>query len=91
MAAACASSVVDLGEARVDADDRRGALGEQVVAEAAAPVHLDEQAAEVAQRVLAGLQQRAPLAAEQAGVRAARGDALVGVGCRRRSGDIARV
>ena len=32
-----------------------GALGEQVVAEAAAPVHLDEQPAELAQRVLARL------------------------------------
>ena len=80
--------VVDLGEARVDADDRRGALGEQVVAEAAAPVHLDEQAAELAQRVLARLQQRAPLTAEQPGVRATRGDTLRRVARRRRSGDI---
>ena len=54
----------------------RCALGEQVVAEAAAPVHLDEQAAEVAQRVVACLAERAALAAEHPGVGAARGDAF---------------
>jgi len=37
--------VVDLGEARVDADDAGAALGEQVLAETAAAVHLDEQPA----------------------------------------------
>jgi len=40
---------LDLGEPAVDADDRGGALGQQVVAEAAAPVHLDQQAPELAE------------------------------------------
>ena len=46
----------------------------------AAAVHLDEQAAELAQRVVARLAQRAALAAQQPGVRAARGDAFRRVG-----------
>jgi hypothetical protein len=64
----------DLGEACVDADDRRRTLGQQVVAKAAAAVHLDEQAAQLTERRLARLQQRAALAAEQSGVCAVRGD-----------------
>ena len=47
---------------------------EQIVAEPAAPVHLDQQAAEVVQRLLARLQQRAALTAQHAGLGAARSD-----------------
>ena len=53
---------------------------EQVVAEPAAAVHLDEQPAEVAQRVLARLEQRPALAAQHTGVRPARGDPGSSVG-----------
>jgi hypothetical protein len=72
---------VDLGEPRVDADDRRRPLGEQVIAKTAAPVHLDEEAAQVGDCVGACLEQCAPLAAEEACVwparlQAARGDAV---------------
>jgi hypothetical protein len=66
----------DLCEPPVDADDRRCALGQQVVAEAASPVHLDQQAAELAQRFLARLQQRAALAPEEPGMLAPRDDSL---------------
>lgn len=66
---------LDLGEARVDPDDRRRPLSEQVVPEPASSVHLDEQAAEVAQRVLARLQEGAALAPQQARVGAPRSDA----------------
>src|SRR5204862_6991821 len=41
--------VVDLYEAGVDADELGAAFGEEILAEAAPPVQLDEQAAEVAQ------------------------------------------
>ena len=60
------------GEASVDAHDSGGALGQEVVAKAAAAVHLDEQAAQLAERVGARLQERAALAPEQPGVRATR-------------------
>jgi hypothetical protein len=60
---------LDLGEAAVDPDDSRGTLGQQVVTEAASAVHLDEQAAELADRFRARRQERAPLAPEQSGVR----------------------
>ena len=68
--------LVDLGEAGVDPDHRRRPLGEQVVAEAAAAVHLDQQSAEVAQRILAGLQQRAAFPAQHPGRGPARGDSF---------------
>jgi len=71
--------VLDLGDAGVDPDDRRCPFREQVVAEASAPVHLDEEAAEVAQRIFTRLQEGTALAAEQAGVGAPRSDAR-GVG-----------
>ena len=70
--------------------DRR-ALLQQVVAEAAAAVHLDEQAAEVAQRVLARLEQRAALAAQHAGVCPARGDTGSSVGAAAEQRHSARV
>jgi hypothetical protein len=41
--------LVDLGEPRVDPDHVRTPLRKEIVAEAAAAVHLDEQAAEVAE------------------------------------------
>jgi len=69
-------SALDFGDARIDPDDLRRPLREQVVAEPAAPVHLDEQSAEITQRVLARLQEGAALTPEQACVGAARGDAL---------------
>jgi hypothetical protein len=56
--------VVDLGEARVDPDDAGGALGEQIVAKAASAVHLDEQAAQLAQRVVTCLAERPALTAK---------------------------
>jgi hypothetical protein len=70
----------DLREPRIDSHNRGGTLGEQVVAEAASPVHLDEEAAEVAERILARLHERPALAAEHAGLRAAWRDAF-GVVC----------
>ena len=66
--------LVDLGQPRVDADELGAALGEQVLAEAAAPVELDQQPAEVAQLLLADVQERALLSPQQAGVGPARGD-----------------
>ena len=66
--------LLDLAEACVDPDDDRGALLEEVVAKAAAAVHLDEQPAEIAQRVLARLQQSPALAAQHSGMCSARGD-----------------
>ncbi len=67
----------ELGDPRVDPDDLRRSLGEQVVAEPAPPVHLDEQTAEIAEHVLASGQERAPLATEDARVGASRSDSLV--------------
>jgi hypothetical protein len=68
---------LDLGDARVDADHLGRTLGQQVVTEAAAAVHLDEEAAQVAQQVLARLQQGAALTPKEAGVRAPRSDTRV--------------
>jgi hypothetical protein len=65
---------LDLREARVDADDRRRTFRQQVIAKGAAAIHLDEQAAELAERRLARLEERTPLAPEQPGVRAMWGD-----------------
>jgi hypothetical protein len=65
----------DLGQARIDSDHCGSTFGEQVVAEAASAVHLDQQAPEVAERVLACLQECSPFAAEDARLRPARGDA----------------
>ncbi len=72
--------VLDLGEARVDPDDDRRPFGEQVVAEAAAAIHLDEQPADVAKGVVARFQERATFAPEHSRVWAARSDPCV-VGC----------
>jgi hypothetical protein len=68
---------LDVGDPGVDPDDLRGSLGEQVVAEPATAVHLDKEAAEVAQHVLARLEQSPALAPKQACVGAPRSDALV--------------
>ena len=73
--------LVDLGQPCVDPDDRRRTLGEQVVAEAAAAIHLDQQATEVRDDVCARLDERAPLAAQDAGVRAARCDTCRRIAC----------
>jgi len=62
-AAAQAQELVDLRESCVDADDRSRPLSEQIVAKAAAPVHLDEQAAEVTQLIVPDAGERAALAA----------------------------
>jgi hypothetical protein len=70
----------DLREPRIDSYNRGSTLGEQVVAEAAAAVHLDEEAAEIGERVLARLQERPTLAAKHAGLRATWRDAF-GVVC----------
>jgi hypothetical protein len=70
---------LDFGDASVDPDDLRRSFRKQVVPETATPVHLDEQAAQVAQRILARLQEGAALAPEEACVGAPWSDA-VGVG-----------
>jgi hypothetical protein len=67
--------LLDLRKARVDPDDLRCALGEQVVAKPTAAIHLDEKAADLAQGSLARLQERTALAPKQSGVGAPRGDA----------------
>jgi hypothetical protein len=69
--------LLDLGDPRVDADDRSRPLGEQVVSEAAAAIHLDEQPAEVAEHVLTRPKQGAALTSEHASMGAPRSDALV--------------
>jgi hypothetical protein len=74
----------DLGDASVDSDDLRRPLRQQVVAEPAAPVHLDEQAAQVAQRILACLQEGAALAPEQACMGAPRSDTVGAVPAKKR-------
>jgi membrane-associated phospholipid phosphatase len=67
---------LDLRQTPVDPDDTRGTLGQQVVAEPPAAIHLDEQAAERCQRVGACLQERAALAPEKTGMWPARRDAF---------------
>ena len=67
----------DLGDARVDPDHLGRALGQQVVTEPAAAIHLDQETAQVAQQILTRLQERATLTPEQASVRAPRSDTLV--------------
>lgn len=66
--------LLDLAEPGIDADDDRRPLLQEVVAEPAAAVHLDEQPAEIAQGVLARLQQGPALAPQHAGMCPARGD-----------------
>ena len=66
----------DLGEACIDSDNCCSALGEQIVAKAAAAVHLDEQAAEIVQGVVARLQEGTTLAAQHARLGAARSDSF---------------
>jgi 3-hydroxybutyryl-CoA dehydrogenase len=68
--------VVDLDEPRVDADEHGARLREQVLAEAAAAVELDEQAAEIAKLLLADPEERPLLAPQLARVRPARRDAF---------------
>jgi hypothetical protein len=68
---------LDLGDPGVDPDDLGGPLRKQVVAEAAAAVHLDEEAAEIAQHILARPQEGSALAPEQACMGPPRSDALV--------------
>ena len=67
---------LDLSQTPVDPDDTRGALGQEVVAEPAAAIHLDEQAAERGQSVGPCLQERAALAPEKTGMWPARRDAF---------------
>ena len=57
---------VELVDARLEADQLRAALEQQILAEAVAPVHLEREPAEVAQLLLAQPQERAALAAELA-------------------------
>jgi hypothetical protein len=73
--AARVEQIVDLGEAVVDADDDCTPFVEQVFAQLAAAVHLDEQATELLQGSTAGPLERAPLAAKQARMRSAWRDA----------------
>jgi hypothetical protein len=69
--------IVDLGEARIDPDHARRPLGQQIVPEAAAPVHLDHQAAEVAQGFLTRFQEDTAFAPENPGTRPTWGDPVV--------------
>ena len=55
---------VDLCEPCVDADDRRRALGQQVVAEPTAAIHLEEQPTELTQGFRTRLEECAPLPAQ---------------------------
>lgn len=74
--AATVEEVIDLGESRVDPDELGTTLLRQVVAKGAATVHLDHQAAQVAELRVARPEQGAPLAPEQARVRPSGSDAL---------------
>jgi hypothetical protein len=74
--AASVQERLDLGEPGIDPDQVGAALREQVVPEAAAPVELERETAEVAQQRLAGRKQRAAFAAERAGVWMAESGAL---------------
>jgi hypothetical protein len=55
---------VELREPLLEADELRAPVDEEILAELVPPVHLEDEAAEVAQPALAELQERAPLAAE---------------------------
>ena len=55
---------VELGEPLLEADELRAAVDEQVLAELVAAVHLEDEAAEVAEARLAELEEGAALAAE---------------------------
>jgi len=72
--------LLDLAEPGVDAHDDGGPLLQEVVAKTAAAVHLDDQAAEIPECVVARLQERPPLAAQHSGVGPARGDTGGSVG-----------
>jgi hypothetical protein len=82
-APAAVQQSLDLGQTAVDADDRRRPFREQVVAEAAAAIHLDEEPAQVGDGVGARLEQCAPFPAKKARVGSARLQAVCGdaVGC----------
>src|SRR5213079_2809893 len=72
---------VELVEPRLEIGDVPGVLAEQVLPELLPAVHLHRQAAEVAEQLLAGLQNRAPLPPERAGrARAANRGGRCGVG-----------
>jgi hypothetical protein len=60
--------VVDLAESNVDSDHGRASLVEQVFAQGAAAIHLDEQPTELPEGLTAGLQKRPSLAAEESSV-----------------------
>ena len=62
----CRKHLVELVQPRVQAEELVAALGEQVLAEAVLPVHLEHQAAEIAQPLVAGALDGAPFAADHA-------------------------
>ena len=72
--------VVDLREAGVDPDRLGARLGEQVLAERAAAVHLHDEPSEVAKARLARAKQRLLLASKETGVGSPRRDSL-DLGC----------
>jgi hypothetical protein len=82
---------LEVGDAGVDPDDLCRSLGEQVIPEAPAPVHLDEQPAEVAQHVFARLEEGAALTAKHARVRPSQRETLVGSAAAEERGHHARV
>src|SRR4029077_3647502 len=59
-----------------DSDELRAAFGEEVFAETASAIELDEEPAEIAQLLLACLEQRSPFPAQEPRVRAPRLDAV---------------
>ena len=65
---------VDLGDTRLDRDELGAALDDERLVEVVAPVHLEREAAEVAEAVLAQHEERATLATELA--RGRRGGSL---------------
>ena len=59
--------LVELDEPPVELDQLETALADELLVEAVVPEHLEDQAAEVADRLLAQVEQRTPLAAQRAG------------------------
>ena len=68
--------LVDLGQAGVDPHELGAGLGEEVFAEAAAAVELDEEPTEVAELLVADAEERPVLPAEQSGMRPPGGDSV---------------
>jgi hypothetical protein len=68
--------VVDLRQSGIDSHELGAALGEQVFAEAATAVELDEEPAQVAELLVADVEKRTLLPAQHSGVWPARSDSV---------------